>query len=199
MKNILFLVGSLRKESLNKRLSFIAERLLSEKYVATRYDLADIPLFNGDFERNAPDSVLGLREAVGAADGVFWTTPEYNYALPGVVKNAIDWASRPMLPRNSIVGTPMNGVVATGPATNGIRSLTDLKRIWNGCGGAAVGFDFVLQQAHTKFVDQDGEENLEPVALKMLKFNIDNLQRSIDDNGKAVATANWDAYVEQMT
>ena len=50
MKKILFLVGSLRNESLNKRLALIAEKLLPEKCVATRYDLADIPLFNGDFE-----------------------------------------------------------------------------------------------------------------------------------------------------
>ena len=199
MKKILFLVGSLRNESLNKRLSLIAEKLLPEKCVATRYDLADIPLFNGDFERTAPESVHGLREAISSAGVVFWTTPEYNCALPGVVKNEIDWASRPMLSRNSAVGTPMNGVVATRSATNEIRSLVELNRMWDNFGGAAVGFGFVLQQALTRFVDHHGEETLGPVALKMLKFNMDNLLRYIDGNGGAVAAANRCAYIGQMS
>jgi chromate reductase len=104
MKSILFLVGSLRAESLNARLARVA--------------------------------AAKLPDAIRDADGVFWTTPEYNYAFPGIVKNAIDWTTRPMLPRHPIVGKPMNAAVATMSPANGIRSLSDLKRIWAAAFGA---------------------------------------------------------------
>jgi hypothetical protein len=104
-----------------------------------------------------------------------------------------------MLPRNPIVGTPMNCAVATISATNGIRSLNDLKRIWANCGGVTVNsFDFVLQNAPAKFIDEDGVETLEPVSLKILRFALDNLERLIERKAGEVAEANWDAFVENM-
>ena len=130
MKNILFLVASLRKESLNMRLARVTANNLPDGCGATFFDLKDVPMYNEDLRGDgSPESVRELREALRSADGVFWTTPEYNYALPGIVKNAIDWASRPMMPQHSFVGKPMNAAVATISATNGIRSLNDLKRI----------------------------------------------------------------------
>lgn len=195
MKNILFLVGSLRSESLNKKVAEKAATLLPEGYEASTFDISGIPLYNADLDgENAPSDVLALREAIIAADGVFWVTPEYNYSIPGVVKNIIDWASRPMLPRHSMIGKPMNAVVATVSPTNGIRALTELKRLWSAVGGAPVTtFDFVVQQANTKFVEQDGKEDLEPFATAGLQSAIDNLVRAIEHNIGASVRANWDA------
>jgi chromate reductase len=200
MTTILFLVGSLRRDSLNARLARVAARELPEGYDAVFFDIGTLPFFSDDLTReHTPEVVRQFRDAVRDADGVFVTTPEYNYALPGVVKNAVDWASRPMMPRNSIVGTPMNCAVATISATNGIRSLHDLKRIWAGCGGVTVNsFDFVLQNAPTKFIDQDGLETLEPVSLKILRFALDNLERLIEYKAGQVVEANWDAFVENL-
>lgn len=200
MRNILFLVGSLRRESLNARLARVAEAHLPEGYRATTFDLHELPLYNEDLRgEDTPQSVRELREALTACDGVFWFTPEYNYALPGLVKNAIDWASRPMLPAHSFVGKPMNAAVATISATNGIRSLTDLKRIWASCGGVSVTtFDFVLQQAPSRFVDDGDTETLEPVAMATLHFAINNLVRAIEGDAGAVMRANWEAFVEAM-
>lgn len=197
MKNILFLVGSLRAESLNGRLARVAAAHLPAGYEATFFDLADIPHFNADFEGdNCPESVAQLRRAISGAAGVFWTTPEYNYALPGLVKNAVDWASRPMLPRHSFVGKPMNGAVATISPTNGIRSLADLKRIWSNCAGVAVTtFDFVLQQAPAKFVEEHGTETLEPTSLAALRLAIGHLVRAIELDAGALSIANWDAFL----
>jgi NAD(P)H-dependent FMN reductase len=130
MKNILFLVGSLRHESLNRPLAKFATANRPDGYQATFFGLKDVALYNEDLRgENLPDSVRPLRDAYRGADGVFWATPEYNDAFPGIVKNVFDWGSRPMLPRHSFVGRPMNAVVATISATNGIRSLNDLKRI----------------------------------------------------------------------
>ena len=200
MKSILFLVGSLRAESMNLRVARIAERMLPDGYQAVRFDLADVPVFNADLSGEAtPEVVKGLRSAITDADGVFWVTPEYNFAIPGIVKNAIDWASRPMLPRNCMVGKPMNAVVATGSLVNGIRGLSDLKRTWNNCGGAAVGFDFVIQQANEKFVTADGIEDLVGPSRATLQFNLDNLVRAIEADYGAVPLANWDAYVRTLS
>jgi NAD(P)H-dependent FMN reductase len=96
MKNILFLVGSLRRDSLNMRLARVAAQNLPEGYQATFFDLKDVPMYNDDLRgEHSPEGVQRLREALRSTDGVFWTAPEYNFALPGIVKNALDWASRP--------------------------------------------------------------------------------------------------------
>ena len=200
MKNILFLVGFLRHESLNRRLAKVATANLPDGYLATFFDLKDVPLYNEDLRgENLPDGVRQLRDAYRGADGVFWTTPEYNDAFPGIVKNAFDWGSRPVLPRHSFVGKPMNAVVATISATHGIRSLNDLKRIWSICGGFSVTtFDFVLQLAPSKFVEENGEETIEPKSLASLRLVIGHLARAIQGDAGAVVTANWAAFVESL-
>ena len=200
MTTILFLVGSLRTDSLNARLARVAANELPDGYDATFFDIGTLPFYSGDLEgERTPGMVREFREALRRADGVFFTTPEYNYALPGLVKNALDWASRPMLPRNAIVGKPMNAAVATISATNGVRSLNDLKRIWANCGGVTVAsFDFVLQNAPAKFLDHDGVETLEPLSLKTLRFALENLERLVEHKAGQVVEANWDAFVEQI-
>ena len=200
MRKIPFLVGSLRSDSLNKRLSRVAEQMLPEGFEAVRFDLSSIPLYNGDPKDDlTPASVQDLHGSIDRTDGVFWTTPEYNFAFPGVVKNVLDWASRPMLPRNSIVGKPINVAVATVSATNGIRALADLKRIWGNSGGLPInGFDFVLQQAPSKFLEENGRDVLEPVSRATLRFNIDNLVRAIETDAGSLPSVNWDAFVESM-
>jgi len=200
MKKILVLSGSLRKDSLNTQLAGYITRNLPEGYEATSFDLGLIPLYNSDLDgENSPAGVVAFRDALNNADGVFWTSPEYNYAIPGVVKNAIDWASRPMMPKNSIVGKPMNAVIATMSPTNGVRALADIKRLWNNCGGYSVMvYDTVLQAAHTRFVDENGSDSLEPIAKKAIDLCIGNLVRAIELNAGATSLANWEAFIASM-
>ncbi len=201
MTTILFLVGSVRPDSLNARLSRVVESHLPEGVSATHFDIFSLPFYvQGGPDEATPAPVEEFRTVLREADGVFITTPEYNYSLPGVVKNAIDWASRPMAPRHAFVGKPMNAAVATISGTNGIRSLVDLKRLWAACGGAPVTtFDFVLQQAPDKFVvDDEGRETLTEPARATMHFAIANLLRSIElDAGRTVA-ANWDAFIANL-
>src|SRR4029077_8202706 len=94
---ILGISGSLRRESHNTRLLRAASALLPEgAELAVFGCLAEISPFSEDVEHDPPQPVLALREAIAAADAVLIATPEYNGTLPGQLKNALDWASRPV-------------------------------------------------------------------------------------------------------
>jgi chromate reductase len=94
--HVLGISGSLRKGSYNTALLRISEESLPPGMTLERYDLSLIPLYNGDVEAAGfPESVQQFKEQIAAADALLIATPEYNYSVPGVLKNAIDWASRP--------------------------------------------------------------------------------------------------------
>ncbi len=92
---ILGIAGSLRRDSYNRAALRAAERLVPEGVKIDVFDLAGIPPYNQDEERNPPARVVDLKRRIRAADAILLVTPEYNYSIPGVLKNAIDWASRP--------------------------------------------------------------------------------------------------------
>jgi len=93
--NILGIVGSLRKDSYNRFALNAALELLPEGAILDITDLHGIPVFNQDDEMAPPAAVLEFKQKILAADAILFATPEYNYSLPGGLKNAIDWASRP--------------------------------------------------------------------------------------------------------
>jgi chromate reductase len=92
---ILGIAGSLRRQSYNRSALRAASQLLPPGATLDTFELDSIPGFNEDEERNPPPKVVELKRRVRAADAVLFVTPEYNYSVPGVLKNAIDWASRP--------------------------------------------------------------------------------------------------------
>ncbi|MEH3142636.1 MAG: NAD(P)H-dependent oxidoreductase [Mycobacterium kyogaense] len=94
---VLVLVGSLRKESINRQLADLAVETAPDGVTLERFDrLGELPFYNEDIDNeSAPESVKALREAAGRADAALVVTPEYNGSIPGVLKNAIDWLSRP--------------------------------------------------------------------------------------------------------
>ena len=93
---ILAIVGSLRKESYNRQLALAAKEILKDWADFTLLEYQDIPLMNQDIEFPAPEAVKRVREEVKSADGIWFFTPEYNHFFPGVLKNLIDWLSRPI-------------------------------------------------------------------------------------------------------
>ncbi len=93
---ILAIVGSLRKESFNRQLALAAKEIIGERADFTLLEYGDVPLFNQDVEYPAPDAVKRARDAVKSADGIWFFTPEYNHFFPGVLKNLLDWLSRPI-------------------------------------------------------------------------------------------------------
>lgn len=98
MKKILFVIGSLRKQSFNRELSEMVKGMLQSKAEVTELDYFQVPFINQDDEYPDPQAVTDARKAVAEADGVWIFSPEYNYSYPGHVKNLIDWLSRPVDP-----------------------------------------------------------------------------------------------------
>jgi chromate reductase len=92
---ILGIAGSLRRESYNRAALRAATELVPEGATIDTFDLDGIPGFNQDDEQNPPAKVVELKRRIREADAILLVTPEYNYSVPGVLKNAIDWASRP--------------------------------------------------------------------------------------------------------
>jgi chromate reductase, NAD(P)H dehydrogenase (quinone) len=95
MIKILGIAGSLRKESYNRSALRTAVKLVPQGAQLETFQLDNIPPFNSDLESDLPYSVSSFKAAIKAADAILIVTPEYNYSVPGVLKNAIDWASRP--------------------------------------------------------------------------------------------------------
>jgi chromate reductase len=92
---ILGIAGSLRRQSFNKYALHAAAKLVPQGAAMEILDVPDLPGFNQDHENNPPAAVVALKKKIRAADAILFVTPEYNYSVPGVLKNAIDWASRP--------------------------------------------------------------------------------------------------------
>jgi chromate reductase len=93
--SILGIAGSLRKASYNRWALRAAQKLAPRGVAIDSFELDGIPLYNQDQEKEPPAKVADLKTRIRAADAVLLVTPEYNYSIPGVLKNAIDWASRP--------------------------------------------------------------------------------------------------------
>ncbi len=92
---VIGIAGSLRKNSYNKALLSAAKELAPENVSIEIFDIDGIPGFNQELEATPPDKIKELKAKVRASDAVLFVTPEFNYSVPGVLKNVIDWASRP--------------------------------------------------------------------------------------------------------
>ncbi len=92
---ILGIAGSLRRGSYNRAALRVAQQLVPQNAQMEVFDLDGIPPYNQDDEQNPPERVVLFKSRIRAADAILLATPEYNYSVPGVLKNAIDWASRP--------------------------------------------------------------------------------------------------------
>lgn len=95
MKKILFIIGSLRKQSFNRQIACYTASLLKDQAQVEWLDFYDLPYINEDIEFPTPASVARVRKQVKEADGLWIFTPEYNYSYPAQIKNLLDWLSRP--------------------------------------------------------------------------------------------------------
>src|SRR5206468_10655481 len=114
---ILGIAGSLRKDSYNRAALRAAQKLVPEGVRLEIFELAGIPVFNQDEDSQPPTRVVELKSRIRAADAILFSTPEYNYSIPGGLKNAIDWASRPY-GDSAWMGKPA-GIVGASPGRMG--------------------------------------------------------------------------------
>lgn len=128
MYTVAVLVGSLRKESINKKLAKAFEKVGSDLFNFTAIPLEEIPFYNQDLEGAPGDAVLNLRKTITEADAVLFITPEYNRSLPAVMKNAIDWASRPY-GKYSLMNKPAAGAGVSLGAIGTACAQQELRRI----------------------------------------------------------------------
>ena len=148
--------GSLRRASYNRALLRAAAELAAPKLHVIIHDLSPIPLYNADVEAEAiPSSVAELRTAVRQADALLIATPEYNHGVPGVLKNTIDWLSRP--PRESALNGKVAAIMGASPGTTGTaRSQTQLRQAFVFTNTyALLQPEVLVARAHEKF-DADG-------------------------------------------
>lgn len=132
---VLAFAGSLRKASYNRALIRAAAELAPDGMALDVFDLQGIPLFNADVEAEGyPERVQQFHQAIAEADGLLIATPEYQHSIPGVLKNAIDWASRP--PRKAaIIGKPV-AIMGAAPGLWGtVRAQMQLRTVfvYNDC------------------------------------------------------------------
>jgi chromate reductase len=134
---ILGLSGSLRKGSFSTLLLNASVKLAPEGVQFDVADISQIPMFNQDDEANLPAAVAEFKAKIEAADALVIVTPEYNYSFPGVLKNTIDWATRPY-GKNSFTGKPTVIMSQSPGPFGGIRAWYHLQQV-------AIGMGVVMQ------------------------------------------------------
>jgi chromate reductase len=155
--NVVGFAGSLRRGSYNRALLRAATELVPPALRIAIHDLDGIPLYNGDIEAaGAPPSVVHLRDAIRQADGLLIATPEYNHGVPGVLKNAIDWLSRP--PRDSALNGKVAALMGASPGTTGTaRAQSQLRQAFVFTNTyALLQPEVLVGRAHEKF-DAEGQ------------------------------------------
>lgn len=152
--HLLGISGSLRKNSLNTAALRACQNLLPAGVTMSLFDIAPIPLYNEDVrEQGFPPAVEQLRAQIAAADALIIATPEYNYSIPGVLKNAIDWASRP--PEQPFENKPIALIGATPGGFGTSRSQYHLRQVFIYLNGLLLNRpEVMISSAPSKFDTQ---------------------------------------------
>ena len=149
---VLGFAGSLRAASFNRALLRAAQSQAPAGMSIDIFDLAPVPLYNGDVEaRGDPEGVAAFKTAITAADGLLLVTPEYNHGVPGVMKNAVDWASRP--PSGSPLSGKPVGIIGASPGMTGsARGQSQLRQAFEFTNCYCMPQpEFLVFKAHEKF------------------------------------------------
>jgi chromate reductase len=154
---VLGISGSLRSDSHNGKLLRAAAELFPNDVEVEIWDgLRDVPPYDEDDDgAEAPAAVARLRTAIAGADGLFFATPEYNSSIPGVLKNALDWASRPKASA-ALMNKPAAVVGASTGAFGAVWAQAELRKVLAATGARVVEGELALGHAHERF-DEGGQ------------------------------------------
>jgi chromate reductase, NAD(P)H dehydrogenase (quinone) len=167
---VLAFAGSLRRGSYNRALVHAAREVAPPGMAVSIFEIDDIPLYNGDVEAAGdPEPVARFKQAIREADGLLIATPEYNHGVPGVTKNAIDWASRP--PRQApLEGKPVAILGASPGITGTARGQSQLRQAFEFTNSYCMPQpEILVYRAHEKF-DAEGRLTDEKTREYLGKF-----------------------------
>jgi chromate reductase, NAD(P)H dehydrogenase (quinone) len=144
-----YFVGSLSSTSINRELSKVLIRLAPEDLEFTEIPIRDLPLYSPDYDANYPPEALALKDAIHHSQAILFVTPEYNRSIPGALKNAIDWASRPW-GQNSFDHVPTAVIGASIGAIGTALSQQSLRAVMSFCNARQM----TAPEAYIKFTPQ---------------------------------------------
>ena len=167
---VLGFAGSLRRGSLNRALLRAAQMHVPDGMTIDAFDLKAVPLYDGDVESQGdPPGVAAFRQAIRDADGVLMVTPEYNHGVPGVMKNAVDWASRP--PADAVLARKPVGVIGASPGMTGsARGQSQLRQAFEFTNSYCMPQpELLVYRAHEKF-DAEGRLTDEATERYLVRY-----------------------------
>jgi chromate reductase len=151
-----YLIGSLARESINRKLAKALLRLAPEQLEFTEIPFGDLPLYSYDYDDDYPSVARAFKEAITASDAILFVTPEYNRSIPGGLKNAIDWASRPY-GTNAFTRKP-SAVIGTSPGAIGTAvAQQSLRSVLSFCNSPQMNAPEAYIQFKPGMITDDGE------------------------------------------
>ena len=185
---VLAISGSLREDSHNTRLLRLAAERAPAGVEVTVWDgLREIPPYDEDDDRGAgPGPVRALRGAITDADALLFATPEYNSSIPGVLKNAVDWASRPRA-QAALAGKPAAVIGATTGSFGAVWAQAELRKVLGSAGARVIDAELAVPRAHQAF-DSEGDP-LDPSIAERLTATLSALQHEAELDEALLAAA----------
>ncbi|MDQ6434402.1 NADPH-dependent FMN reductase [Mesorhizobium sp. LHD-90] len=151
-----YMIGSLAKNSINRKLAKALVRLAPKELEMSEIGFADLPLYSYDYDADFPPAARAFKDALAAVDAVLFVTPEYNRSIPGGLKNAIDWASRPY-GTNSFTRKP-SAVIGTSPGSIGTAlAQQSLRGVLSFCNSPQMNAIEAYIQFTPNLISDDGE------------------------------------------
>jgi len=164
-----YLVGSLAKESINRKLAKALIKLAPEGLEFSEIPFRDLPLYSYDYDADFPQVARDFKAAIKASDAILFVTPEYNRSIPGGLKNAIDWASRPY-GTNSFTHKP-SAVIGTSPGAIGTAvAQQSLRSVLSFCNSPQMNAPEAYVQFKPGMITDDGEVTVEKTESFLRNF-----------------------------
>ncbi len=187
MKNVAVLLGSLSENSINKTLAKTFDKLGEGRLRFDYLDIAALPFYNNDLWDNPPAAVTDLKHRVEAADAVLIVMPEFNRSFPGIIKNALDWASRPY-GQNSWTGKPLAIAGASPGGVGTAAGQSQLRAVLPVLGFVVMGQPEVYFQFKPGLIDEHFEVTDDQTRAFLAGF-VDSFVSWVDQHGEPVTRA----------
>jgi chromate reductase len=167
--NVGYLIGSLAKASINRKLAKALVRLAPSELVMTEISFRELPLYSYDYDADFPPAARAFKDAIASVDAILFVTPEYNRSIPGGLKNAIDWASRPY-GQNAFTRKP-SAIIGTSPGAIGTAvAQQSLRSVLAFCNSPQMNAPEAYIQFKPDLIDDEGRVSVESTEKFLRNF-----------------------------